>query len=429
MKTFLGVFCLMLVGALFIAACAPQAVNAGVAMSEKPRLEDPQVNPEDLLVLAQDNAAFALDLYQVLRQQDGNLFYSPYSISTALAMTYAGAKGQTASQMAQALHFSLPPERLHPAFNALALDLAARPEQAGEDVKTPFELSAANALWGQKDYQFLPEFLDLLAQNYGAGMRLVNFSEDAEGSRRIINQWVSDQTRARIQDLLPPGALDAMTRLVLTNAIYFKAGWLHQFEKESTRPEPFYLLDGSTVQAQTMHLDKPFGYALLENARALELPYEGGGVSMLLLLPDEGQFQAVEERLDGALLAGLQQDWQYGSVDLALPKFTFESEFNLNQALSGLGMADAFSAGQADFSGMADNRELYISSVVHKAFVAVDETGTEAAAATAVIMAATAAMPQEPVAFHFDRPFIFLIRDNQTGSILFAGRVLEPVGG
>ncbi|NPV74973.1 MAG: serpin family protein [Anaerolineae bacterium] len=426
MKTFLGVFRWMLLGALVIAACAPQKVNAAVAMSEKPRLKDPQVSPEDLLVLAQDNAAFALDLYQVLRLQDGNLFYSPYSISTALAMTYAGAMGQTADQMSQALHFSLPPERLHPAFNALALDLAARPEQAGGDVKTPFELSVANALWGQKDFQFLPEFLDLLAQNYGAGMRLVNFSEDAEGSRRIINQWVSDQTRARIQDLLPPGSLDAMTRLVLTNAIYFKAGWLHQFEKESTRPAPFYLLDGSTVQAQTMRLNKPFGYAILENARALELPYEGGGVSMLLLLPDEGQFQAVEARLDGDLLGELQQNWQYGSVDLALPKFTFESQFDLNQALSGLGMADAFNASQADFSGMTGNRELYISSVVHKAFVAVDETGTEAAAATAVIMGATAAMPQEPVIFHFDRPFIFLIRDNQTGSILFAGRVLDP---
>ena len=425
-KKFFGVFHVLLLGVLLVTACAPQAVNAQVAESDKPRLEDPNVSSEDLDLLAQGNAAFALDLYQVLRQQGGNLFYSPYSISTALAMTYAGAGGQTASQMAQALHFGLPPERLHPAFNALALDLAARPGQAGKDIKTPFELSVANALWGQKDYQFLPKFLDLLAQDYGAGIRLVNFSGDAEGSRQIINQWVSDQTKERIKDLLSPGTVDAMTRLVLTNAIYFKAGWLDQFDKEATKPATFHLLDGSTIEAQTMYLNKSMKYALLDNFRVLDLPYEGGGVSMLLVLPDEGQYQAVEERLNEALLTNILENWQSGDVELALPKFTFESEFTLNQALGGLGMTDAFSADQADFSGMTGNRDLYIGSVVHKAFVAVDETGTEAAAATAIVMRAMALMPQEPVVFQFDRPFIFMIRDNQTGSLLFVGRVMDP---
>jgi serpin B len=411
---------------LLVSACSPQAGNAQVAQSDKLLLKNIQVNPDDMQSVTQGNTAFALDLYRLMSRQDGNLFFSPYSISSALAMTYAGASGTTADQMAQTLHFTLPPDQLHPALNTLAQDLATRPSQAGEEIKTPFELSIANALWGQQDYKFLPEYLDLLAQYYGAGIRLVDFRTDAEGSRQQINQWVSDQTKERIKDLIAPGALDEMTRLVLTNAIYFKAGWLFQFEKESTITEPFHLLDGTAVEVATMHLEKNLGYALQDQFRVLELPYESGGISMLLVLPDEGQFGVVESRLTPEMLTEAVNSLQYGKVNLALPKFKFESEFKLNQALIELGMTDAFQPDRADFSGMTSNRDLFIGNVVHKAFVAVDETGTEAAAATAVIMATTAAMPDEPIEFRFDRPFIFLIRDNQTGSLLFIGRVLDP---
>lgn len=420
---------LIVITGIIITACQPQSTPGGVVQSDKPLEKNLQVDPADIQELAGENTVFALNLYHNLSQESGNLFLSPYSISSALAMTYAGARDGTAEAMAQTLHFTLPPDRLHPVFNALAQDLSSRPAQAGEDVKTPFELTIANALWGQEGYKFLPEFLDLLAQNYGAGIHLVDFKKDTEGSRQLINNWVSDQTKDRIKDLIPAGALNELTRLVLTNAIYFKAGWLFQFEKEATSDQPFHLLDGTTVDVPTMHLHKNFGYALQDKFRLLELPYEGSSMSMVLILPDEGQFQTVESSLTPKTLKDAAGNLQYGEVDLALPKFKFESEFDLNQALTALGMADAFDPNRADFSGMADNRELYITSVIHKAFVAVDETGTEAAAATAVMVGATAAMPEEePVEFHFDRPFIFYIIDNQTGSMLFIGRVMNPAG-
>jgi len=427
MKIISKTFVSLLVVILTLSACTPGVAGAQVAQSNKARINNPQASPDDLQTLAADNDAFALDLYQQLRSSQGNLFFSPYSISVALAMTYAGALGDTASQMAQTMHFSLPPDRLHPAFNALGLDLANRPKQAGKEVKTPFELSIANALWGQQNFTFQPAFLDLLAQNYGAGMRLVDFASNAEGARQTINRWVSDETRGKIKDLIPSGALDSLTRLVLTNAIYFKAGWLNQFEKTDTQPAPFNLLDGSSVQAEMMNQTDGFQYAQLEDIQAIELPYESGNISMLVILPAAGKFQAVEESLTPQRLAEIQAAMQSGQVRLSFPKFTFDSEFNLNAALKSLGMVDAFDKNQADFSGMTGKPDLYISDVQHKAFVAVDETGTEAAAATAVIMGLTSALPQQPVEIKVDRPFIFMIRDNQTGSLLFVGRVLNPL--
>jgi serpin B len=339
-------------------------------------------------------------------------------------MTYAGAGGDTSSQMADVLHFTLPPGQLHPAFNAYSLDLEARAEADVEG--TPFELSIANSLWGQQGFGFLPEFLDLLAENYGAGMRLVDYMSDPEAARQAINQWVSDETREKIQDLIPAGAIDAATRLVLANAIYFKAAWLHPFDPDITAPAPFHLLDGSAVDVPMMHQEEPYGYALRDGYRAIELPYENGNVSMLIILPDEGQFQAVEEALDPAMIGDILSNLTYGPVTLSLPRFTYESAFNLNDALRALGMTDAFDPERADFSGMDGSRDLYIGNVLHKAFVSVDENGTEAAAATAVIMALTMAPAGEPIVFTVDRPFIFAIRDGQTGGILFLGRVVTP---
>jgi len=408
------------------AAQGSQPADVSIASSDRPRELNPAAGPEDLASLAEGNAAFAFDLYHVLAADEGNLFFSPYSLSVALAMTYAGATGDTADQIARTLHFTLPQDRLHAAFNAYSLDLRARAEAVTEG--TPFELSIANALWGQQGFIFLPEFLDQLAQNYGAGMRLVDYAVDPEVARQAINQWVSDETRERIQDLIPSGAIDAQTRLVLANAIYFNAAWQHPFDPDATAPAPFHRLDGTSVDVAMMHQDEAYGYTLREGYRALELPYESGNVSMLILLPDEGQFQAIEQALGPAIIEEILGDLTYGPVIVSLPRFTTESSFSLNDALQALGMTDAFEADRADFSGMDGNRDLYIGTVLHKAFVSVDENGTEAAAATAVIMELTSAPILEPIEFTVDRPFIYLIRDVQTGSILFIGRVAAPEG-
>jgi len=403
---------------------SPLPADSSAAVSDKPRDLSPSAGAEDLSAFASGNTAFAFDLYRTLAAGEDNLFFSPHSISVALAMTYAGAAGDTASQMGSTLHFTLPPDRLHPAFNAYSLDLQARAEQDSEG--TPFELSIANSLWGQRAFPFRPEFLDLLGENYGAEMRLVDFAADPEAARLAINQWVSDETREKIQDIVPSGAIDALTRLVLANAIYFKAAWLHAFETDATTSEPFHLFDGSMVEVSMMHQDEAYGYAVREGYRALELPYETGDMSMLIILPDEGQFKTVEEDLSSETIQEIVGDLTYGPVTLSLPRFTYESVFSLREALQGLGMIDAFDPDRADFSGMDGGRDLFIGSVLHKAFVSVDEDGTEAAAATAVIMQLTSAFADEPITFTVDRPFIYLIRDGQSGSVLFVGRVMDP---
>ncbi len=404
----------------------PSVMSASIAQSSKPRLTSPNVAPSDLADVASGNNAFAFDLYRFLREQkkDGNLFYSPYSISLALAMTYAGARGQTEQQMAQTLHF-LPQGRLHSAFNGLDLELAKRGKDAkGKDGKG-FRLNIANALWGQQGYRFLPEFLDLLAENYGSGLRLLDFRTDPESSRVTINNWVSHQTEGRIKDLIPQGVIDKLTRLVLTNAIYFNAAWGAPFEKRQTQDGAFHLQNGSQVTVPMMKQTKSFGYAAGEGYQAVELAYDGGELSMVILLPRAGQLEAFEGSLDVGQVNSILKNLARRQVALSLPRFKTESEFSLAETLAAMGMPVAFST-QADFSGMDGGRNLLISDVVHKAFVSVDESGTEAAAATAVVMTLTSVMPEEPVEVAVDRPFIFLIRDIQTNAILFVGRVVNP---
>ncbi|MEN4100873.1 MAG: serpin family protein, partial [Anaerolineaceae bacterium] len=360
--------------------------------------------------------------YQALREQPGNLFYSPYSISLALAMTYAGARGDTAAQMADVLHFELTQEQLHPAFNKLDETL----NREVEGVEQPFQLNIANSIWGQRDFEFEADFLDVLAENYGAGLRLVDFAQAAEAARQQINSWVEEQTQDKIKDLIPEGALDSMTRLVLANAIYFKAAWQSQFDAANTQDAPFTLLDGSQVNAPTMRQTGSMNYAAGDGWQAVELAYEGGRQSMVILLPATGEFEAFEAGLDAARVAEILGAMQFTSVELALPRFSFESEIQLNELLAAMGMPQAFVPDQADFSGMRALRDLYISAVLHKAFVDVNEEGTEAAAATAVIVSVTS-LPVDIQQMQIDRPFIFLIRDIETGSILFAGRVLNPL--
>ncbi len=410
-----------------------QAAGAALA-SEKERVASPEVPDADLNTLVEGNSAFAFHLYRLLVEEKGdkNLFYSPYSISLALAMTYAGARGETEQEMAEALRFHLPQAKLHPAFNALDQELARRgeggeegDESDGEDAEK-FRLNIANAIWGQEDYEFLSSFLDLLAEHYGAGLRVLDFAGAPEESRAIINDWVSEQTEEKIKDLLPPGSINSLTRLVLTNAIYFNATWAYPFEEGTTEDGPFTLLNGSEVQVPLMRQVETLRYGEGSGYQAVELPYAGHEMSMVILLPAEGELEAFEASLDAAEVQAIIQELERQPVALTMPKFEYDARLSLAETLAALGMPLAFS-GEADFSGMTGSRGLFISEVVHKAFVSVDEEGTEAAAATAVVMVESAA-PGEPVEMTVDHPFIFLIRDMETGAILFVGRVVDPTG-
>ena len=408
---------------LGVTACT-QPVAGEILRSEKQRATSPEVSETDLTTLVSGNSAFAFDLYQALREEEGNLFYSPYSISLALAMTYAGASGETAQQMEDTLHFVLSPDALHPAFNSLDIELGQRGEGAEGADGEGFRLNIVNAIWGQKDYQFLTTFLDVLAENYGAGLRLLDFINTPEESRITINNWVSDQTEGRIEDLIPQGVIDALTRLVLTNAIYFNAAWQYPFDEDITEDGTFYLLNGGEVIVPMMSQTESLSYAEGDGYQAVELLYDGGELSMIILLPQAGQFEAFEGSLDAQQVDGIIAGLEAGEVALTMPKFEFESDFGLKETLAAMGMPVAFSE-DADFSGMTGNRDLFIADVIHKAFVSVDEAGTEAAAATAVVMTLTAA-PEIPVEVTVERPFIFLIRDIETGTILFVGRIVDP---
>lgn len=383
-----------------------------------------QVGPEAAAVyaaaqseLVEGNTAFALDLYRALSQQDGNLFFSPYSISLALAMTYSGARGETETQMRDALWFTLPQRVLHPAFHGLDTDLMQRADDT-EGV----QLSIANALWGQHGYPFLWDFRSTLAESYDAPLSLTDFVDAPEEARTQINDWVSDRTNGKIEDLMKPETITSLTRLVLANAIHFKGTWKLQFDEEQTTAAPFHRLDGSQVDVPMMRMEGHFPYAAGSDFHAIELPYAGDALSMVILLPEEGMFEEFEADLAVERLNAILAQMYSGKVLLAMPRFELTSEFSLADTLTRLGMPDAFT-GAADFSGMDGTSNLFIGHVAHKAYVSVNEEGTEAAAATGVSMVLSM-----PAAMTIDHPFIFLIRDSETGTILFMGRVLDPSG-
>lgn len=367
--------------------------------------------------VAAGNTAFALDLYGKLRGRDGNLFVSPFSISAALAMTQAGARGETLAEMEKVLHLA-GGDATHAAFGQLIEQLSASAR------KSDFQLAIANALWGQQGFPFKQEFLDLTKRSYGAGLRLVDFRQP-DAARGTINRWVEEQTRDKIKDLLQPGNVTPMTRLVLTNAVYFKDSWVHPFNKAATQDEAFYT-PGQEVKAPLMRQRERFGYIEDDALQAVELPYRGR-LGMVVLLPKARTGLAeLEARLSPDRLNAWLKGLRSKEGEVVMPRFKIKDRLELAPVLASMGMAAAFGP-TADFSGMTAGEKLFIDQVIHQTFVAVDEQGTEAAAATAVGMRAMAApIPMEPFTFRADHPFVFLIRDPRSGTVLFMGRVEKP---
>jgi len=393
-----------------------RAVLMGMIFAGSATVAPAQTPADDVKTVVRGNNEFALDLYAKLRADDGNLFISPYSVSTALAMTWAGARGETARQMSEVLHFSLEQERLHPAFAALLAADEAKPEQSG------YELHLANALWGQTGYDFLPEYLELTKRHYGAGLREVDFAKAAEQARQTINAWAEGETRQKIKNLLTPANMTPPPTLVLTNAIYFKGDWASRFDPDHTSTGDFHLNQRDKVRVPLMHHSGEFAYAATENVEILELPYEGDRLSMVVLLPTKADgLASLEKSLDRKTLERWLEKLERKTVRVTLPRFKLESRCDLATTLKAMGMTDAF-GGAADFSGMTGRRELFISQVIHQTCVEVNEEGTEAAAATAVTMKRTS----RHASFAADHPFLFLIRDTNAGGLYFIGRVANP---
>ncbi|MCX6695293.1 MAG: serpin family protein [Candidatus Altiarchaeota archaeon] len=369
------------------------------------------------LSVVEANNRFALELYKKLG--GGNVFFSPFSVSAALAMTFEGARGGTADEMMAVLHLPADDAARRESFKSLFLGI--------NSVKSGYQLYTANALWPQKDYLFRGEYVQVVREYYGGEVSALDYVGDAEGSRKTINSWVEDKTNDKIRDLIPAGALNQMTRLVLTNAIYFKGTWLKQFNADETSVQDFTVSPGKTVKAEMMRRtgkDAVFNYAETDELQALELLYDGNETSMLILLP-KGSISDMEDALTLEKIQAVRSMLHSGQVNVYIPKFRLETQYSLPQKLSALGMRSAFDPGAADFSGMDGSRNLYVSDVIHKAYVDVNEEGTEAAAATAVIVALTSVRPQ--TVFNADHPFVFVIQDRKSGNILFMGRLENPV--
>ncbi|HSZ82762.1 MAG TPA: serpin family protein [Polyangia bacterium] len=425
MKTMTGSRSLLAATAALFAACnggggTPTTPGATEVRSSQVRVTSPVLQTGDLATLAADDRHFAWDLYQAVATGSDNLVFSPASISIALGMTYGGAAGATATQMASTLHFSLPPARLHPTFDALDLALEAPPPAGSAGA---FQLSLVNAIWGQEGFTFVPAYLDLLAEDYGAGLHVVDFAGATETARQTINQWVSDATQAQITELLAKGVLTPDTRLVLTNAVYFHADWQSAFQPNS--PMGTFNAPAGAVQVPMMNAgDATFAGSSGAGYELAVLPYKGPGTSMVLIVPDANTFDAFTSGLTFDALETILAGATPTRYFVTMPRFTFKTSLGLGDVLSKLGMTDAFMAGVADLSGIDGAHDLFISDVVHQAMIAVDEKGTTAAAATAVVVGTASIALGEPLVV--DRPFLFAIRDDATGSILFLGRVLDP---
>jgi serpin B len=402
--------------------------TVGFVKSDLAKEINPDVSEDQVQALAQDNTAFALEFYNQIRDEDGNIIFSPFSLSLALSMTLAGADTTTEQAMLDALQLDLPEEAIHPAFNALLMAIEESQDKTDDEMAgDQFQLNIANSIWGQADFNFKQDFLDILAQHYEAGIFTVDYVQNPEGARNAINNWVAEETEGKIQDLIPAGAINPLTRLVLANAIYFYGSWMHPFDQNATSEAPFFTLDGSEISVDMMRLNgERFLYRQGDNYQVVNLPYMSSDFVMTILVPDAGSFDEVESSLVQADINELFSEMSFERVDLEMPKYDFETTINANDALIALGMEEAFDPNISDFKRIAEVEDLHITDVLHKATITVDEEGTEAAAATAVIVGVTSAPIDEPIALVIDRPFLFMIRHLRTNSILFMGRVVEP---
>lgn len=389
------------------------AVPGGETFTEK-------IIGADVKSVVAANNLFAYDLYSKYKSNDGNVFFSPYSISTALAMTYEGARGKTADEMAAVMHYPKDDQARRNGFASIYAQINRKDKN--------YTLNTANALWAQKDYSFMPDYLDTAGKYYGGNVTNLDFVKETEKSRITINKWVEDHTNDKIKDLIPTGAVGPATRLVLTNAIYFKGKWAIQFNKNDTSERVFRTGPDKTVKAQMMSLageKAVFNYGETDLFQILELPYDGEDLSMLILLPKEDDISSLEASLNEDNLAAWENAMNEEQVNVFLPRFKFETKYFMADTLMEMGMPTAFSL-DADFSGMTGNKDLLISDVIHQAYVEVNEEGTEAAAATGVVMKLTSVGPSQTKTFYADHPFIFIIQDKTTGTILFMGKVNDP---
>jgi len=408
------VICIVMASITFLAGCTEEPEPE--PGDERPVIvaDDSEATPEGIAQTANGSNQFALDFFLKLSDDEENIFFSPYSISVALAMTYEGARGPTAEEMQSVLHFPEDDTVRRSSFAALHNHI--------NNNSNEYLLSTANALWAQKNYPFLAEYFNIIERYYAGNASNLDFVGEPEKSRVTINDWVEDQTNDKIKDLIPKGQIDEWTRLVLTNAIYFKANWLTQFDKDDTRDSDFFVDSETTVTVPMMSIrDESFNYYSTSGLEVLELPYEGEDLSMLILLPSEGQMDSLESNLTLENLAEWRSNLRNREMDIYIPKFKFETKYLMNDNLKEMGMPTAFTD-SADFSGMNGKKNLYIAFVIHQGFIDVNEEGTEAAAATAVGISETCVPPS----FNANHPFIFLIQDNETGNILFMGRVTDP---
>ncbi len=405
------IFVLLIMSCFFSCASKEKATKA----------DDSGASIEGSEAITQANNTFALEMYSKLRKEntDDNVFFSPYSILIALTMTYEGAKGETAEEMEAVLHIPEDADVRRPNF--------ARIYNVINSKDKGYELSTANALWAQRDFKFLKEYVNSIEKYYGGNVTNLDFAGASENACQTINSWVADHTNQKIKDLIPQGIISDATRLVLTNAIYFKGIWLVQFDENDTREEDFRTSAGDFVKVPMMRLvdhDARFKYAETDELQFLEMSYEGDDVAMYIILPKENDLSDIEESMDYDSLSAWKDMLHERKVNIYIPKFKFTTKYFLRETLSDMGMPTAFGS-NADFSGMNGTRDLFIQSVIHQAFVEVNEEGTEAAAATGVVMEVTSIGPETPV-FRADHPFIFFIQEIETGNILFVGRVCDP---
>ncbi|MFA6887983.1 MAG: serpin family protein [Candidatus Woesearchaeota archaeon] len=391
----------------FLASCTLNQTVEPIILNES------EATVEGVAAVVVANNQFAFELFSQIDNED-NIFFSPYSISTALAMTYEGARGSTAEEMQAVFHF---PDELRQNNALIYNNLNA--------VQDEYKLNTANALWTSQDYVFLPEYLTTVETYYGGKAQSVDFN-DAEKASEIINTWVEQQTNNKIKDLISSDNINSETKLILTNAIYFKGKWEYPFKESNTKDKEFTTFTGESVQVPMMYAEKYYKYAETDDVQVLEIPYEGDTISMIIILPKEN-FDSLN--LSTETIDEYTRMLNHEEVIVYLPRFTFKTKYSLNSHLIELGMPAAFSSTKADFSGMTSSNDLYIGFVIHQAFIEVNEEGTEAAAATAVGVETTSLGPEEtePYMFNANHPFVFIIKDNETGTILFIGKVNNPL--